>query len=59
VYRKNKRVLYEHLLSEQIQIVFVIIMKGSILPDYSTIEKSLIDVLNKLIINTSKNRKIC
>jgi len=59
VYRKNKRFLYDHLLSENIQIVFVIIMKGNTVADFRTIEKSINDVLRKLIMLTGKKEKIC
>ena len=48
-YRKNKKILYEHLASENIQIVFVVILRGNTVPDYLTIEKSIKEVINKLI----------
>ena len=59
VYRRNKKILYDQLSSENIQIVFVIILKGNRVPDYLTIEKSMIDVLNTLIILAVKKEKIC
>src|SRR5665647_1886422 len=40
-YRKNKNILFDHLLSQNIQIVFVVILKGNTVPDYLTIEKSI------------------
>jgi ribonuclease P protein component len=58
-YRRNKKVLYDHLSSENIQIVFFIIIKGSSVPDYATIEKSMIDVLRRLIILTGAKENIC
>jgi ribonuclease P protein component len=48
-YRKNKHSLYELLSSENIQIVFVVIMKGTRVHDYLTIEKSMKEIINKLI----------
>jgi ribonuclease P protein component len=51
-YRKNKQSLYTHLSAQNIQIVFIVIIKGNIVPDYETIEKSVKDVLAKLIRNT-------
>jgi ribonuclease P protein component len=48
-YRKNKRTLYEHLNTEKIQISFVVIIRGNSVADYQTIEKSIIQVINKLI----------
>ena len=51
-YRKNKRALYDHLISQNIQIVFVVILRGNKVPDYSTIEKAISEMINKLIILT-------
>jgi ribonuclease P protein component len=51
-YRKNKNMLYNQLISGNIQIVFVIILKGNTVPDYQSIEKSITEVINKLIIVT-------
>jgi ribonuclease P protein component len=48
-YRKNKNILYEYLASENIQIVFIVILKTNTVPDYLTTEKSIKDVINKLI----------
>jgi ribonuclease P protein component len=53
-YRKNKKTLYEHLISKNIKIVFVVIIKGNTVPDYVTIEKSIKEVINKLIILTGQ-----
>jgi ribonuclease P protein component len=49
VWRKNKKVLYEHLASENIQIVLVVILRGNSVPDYLTIEKHIKEVIVKLI----------
>ena len=48
-YRKNKAPLYNHLLAQNIQIVFVVIVRGNGVPDYLTIEKAIKDMINKLI----------
>src|SRR5450756_157774 len=32
-YRKNKRTLYDHLISQNIQIAFVVILRGNAVPD--------------------------
>jgi ribonuclease P protein component len=56
-YRKNKKTLYDHLILQNIQIVFVVIIKGNSVPDYSTIEKSIREMINKLIILTSREHK--
>jgi ribonuclease P protein component len=48
-YRKNKSILYEHLIAENTQMVFVIILKGNSVTDYLSIEKSMKEIINKLI----------
>jgi ribonuclease P protein component len=48
-YRKNKKLLYEHLSTKKTQIVFVIILRGNSIPDYLTIEKSIKEVIDRLI----------
>lgn len=53
-YRKNKKTLYDHLISQNIQIVFVVIIRGNSVPEYSIIEKSIRDMIAKLIIFTSQ-----
>jgi len=58
-YRKNKFTLYQSLSSENIQIAFVVILKGNAVPDYSTIEKSIKEMINKLTILTVKKEEIC
>jgi len=54
-YRKNKKILYEYLASDKIQIAFIVILKGNSVPDYRAIEKSMKEMINKLIILTSEN----
>lgn len=49
-YRKNKNTLYDHLLSQNIKIAFVVILRGNAVPDYLMIEKSIKEVINKLIM---------
>lgn len=51
-YRKNKKTLYDHLISQNIQIAFIVIIKGNSVPDYETIEKVMKEMINKLIILT-------
>ncbi|MEI6049486.1 MAG: ribonuclease P protein component [Bacteroidota bacterium] len=53
-YRKNKKLLYEHLIRENTQIAFVVILKGNSVPDYLTIEKSIKDMITKLIVITGR-----
>ena len=59
-YRKNKEILYGPLSSERNQIVFAVILRGSSVPDYTSIEKSVKEVLNKLITMVDREKsKIC
>jgi ribonuclease P protein component len=52
-YRKNKIPLYQHLISRNIQVAWVVIIRGKTVPDYETIEKVMKETINKLIILTS------
>jgi ribonuclease P protein component len=57
-YRKNKKNLYEHLNSENIQIAFVVILKGNVVPDYLTIDKSMKEMINKLVFLTDLKSEV-
>jgi ribonuclease P protein component len=48
-YRKNKHLLYEILLSKNIQIALVVVIRGNTVPDYATIEKVMKDTIDKLV----------
>jgi ribonuclease P protein component len=58
-YRKNKNILYEHLSVTDRYILVVIILKGNVIPDYKTVEKSITGVLTKLISLTSTSTVKC
>jgi ribonuclease P protein component len=58
-FRKNKKTLYQYLSSVNSQIIFIVILKVNSVPDYLAIEKSMKDVLNKLIILLNENEKKC
>jgi ribonuclease P protein component len=58
VYRKNKKILYEHLVSENIQLAFIVILRGNVVPDFIIIEKSMKEVIKKLIILTRQNAEV-
>lgn len=51
-YRKNKQVLYEHLSSNDRQIIFMIILKGDVIPDYKKVESAMIGLIGKLLTLT-------
>jgi ribonuclease P protein component len=53
-YRKNKHLLYESLSSENIQIVFVVIIKGNTIPDYIKVERGIKEIISKLIVLTGR-----
>jgi ribonuclease P protein component len=53
-YRKNKKSLYDHLISQNIKLAFVVILRGNEVPGYLTIEKSIKEMINKLIMLTSQ-----
>jgi ribonuclease P protein component len=55
-YRKNKTALYNHLMSQNNQIVFIVIVRGNSIPVYAKIEKGIKEVHNKLIILTNKKQ---
>jgi len=57
-YRKNKQILYEHLSANNNKLVFVIILRGNAVPDYLTIEKSVKDVIKKLIAVSQKTEDV-
>jgi ribonuclease P protein component len=54
-YRKNKYILYDHLTAENRQIDFIIIMKGTKIPDYPATVKSVKEVLDQLIRQVMAN----
>jgi len=47
-YRKNKKELYDCLISQNIQLVFIVIYRESRIADYPLIEKSMIEVISRL-----------
>jgi ribonuclease P protein component len=55
-FRKNKNTLYDHLVSQNIQVVFVVILRGSLVPDYATIEKGMREVISKMIMLSGVQR---
>jgi ribonuclease P protein component len=57
-YRKNKNTLYDHLLSQNIKIAFVVILRGNAVPDYLMIEKSIKEAIGKLIILTGQKSEV-
>ncbi len=55
-YRKNKFILYQHLLSLDTRINLVVIFRGDNITDYFTIENSMKDILNKLMNQIKEKR---
>ena len=56
-YRKNKHILYDFLRSENTRIVFIVIFRDNPVPDYLTVEKSMQDLIAKLITEAGKKDK--
>ncbi|MBK9388872.1 MAG: ribonuclease P protein component [Bacteroidetes bacterium] len=50
-YRKNKHLLYSHLSEKNLNISLFIILRSDKVPDYKSTEKSIIEVISKLINN--------
>jgi ribonuclease P protein component len=48
-YRRQKTVLYDHLNTQNIKIVFIVIIKGNVVPDFHTINDAVKDVISKLV----------
>jgi len=48
-YRKNKHVLYEFLSGRGKKIIFIIIYKADVIPDYLSVEESVSLAIEKLI----------
>ena len=57
-YRKNKKTLYDYLASQNIQIVFVVILRGNGVPEYAAIEKAMNEMINKLINLTKEKLEV-
>jgi hypothetical protein len=45
-------------MTGNIQIAFVVIVRGNVVPDYISIEKSIKEVINKLIVLTSRKSEV-
>jgi ribonuclease P protein component len=48
-YRKNKHLLYTHLSEKNLNISLFIILRSDKVPDYKSTEKSIREVISKLI----------
>jgi ribonuclease P protein component len=47
-YRKNKYILYKFLEEADRKIIFIIIYKGDFVPDYISVEESVIQIIETL-----------
>ena len=59
VYRKNKKALYDYLISENIQVAFIIIFRKSMVPDYQTLEKAIIEMTENFILRIKEKEVKC
>ncbi len=58
-YRKNKGTLYNNLISANKQIVFIVILRGSSVPDYARVEKSITDMISRLNNQVNEDSQKC
>jgi len=52
-YRNNKHRLYAHISEKNISVSIFFILVSKNIPDYKTIDKSMVEAFNKLIIELS------
>lgn len=58
-YRLNKQKLYDSLNSINVQIAFIIIFRENNIPDYQRVERSISELLDKLVIAVRDNHINC
>lgn len=58
-YRRYKQVLYDHLVSLNIRITFIIIFRENKIPDFHTIEKAMSEMIGRLCIAVSEQHLKC
>jgi ribonuclease P protein component len=58
-YRKIKQSFYSFLVSEKIQVAFIVIYRQDYAADFKTIEKSIGEVIEKLCDDIRQKRKKC
>lgn len=59
VYRKNKHILYNFLISENLKIIFIVIFKDNTIPGFTTVEKSLKEMFDVFINILNEYRQKC
>lgn len=57
-YRRNKHVLYSDLNTLGSRIVFIIIFRGEVIPDYESIQKNILEMISLLGKRVRKKLKI-
>jgi len=55
-YRKNKAVLYKFLAEKDLFLIFIVIYRKTYVPDYTSIEKSVVDLIRILCSNPELRR---
>jgi ribonuclease P protein component len=58
-YRRDKHIVYDLLNSLNKQIAFIVIFRGSHIPDYEEIEKSMADMILRLCMTIREKHKNC
>jgi ribonuclease P protein component len=59
VYRRIKQAFYDFLVSENIQVTFILIYRQNTVADFKIIEKSVGEVIEKLCDHIRKQQKKC
>ena len=58
-YRKNKYLLYEFLNSENIRIAFIVIFRNNSIQDYTSIERSIQELITRIKTEIGEKNKKC
>ncbi len=58
-YRKHKSLLYHHLETLDTHIIFTVILKGSIIPDYASADNGISGIISRLIKITDSAQAKC
>jgi ribonuclease P protein component len=53
-YRLNKSLLYDALTEAERKIIFIIIYKGDFIPDYTSTERSIKEIIEKLALEIKR-----
>jgi ribonuclease P protein component len=58
-YRKNKYILYEYLISEELHLAMAFNFAANTIPSYSSIDKSINEIISSVISRLKERQKNC